>query len=448
MSEGRQLARILSVFDLSMLASASMGPAYSIASTMGLMIASAGAATPVALLVLTCCMVCVAVSYAALSSRYPNAGSSYSWILQAFGSSTGAWGAWLLLMANIFAVLATAIPAATYTLDLVRPDLVASPLIVSATGAGWVIVSGILLALGMRPTAGVTAILLIGEIVVLAASALAAALRPAAQLAVIPVHAHAAPGLSVFGVMTAMVLAIWVVDGWELSAATSEEARHGRAPGQSGVLALVAVSVTVLIAVTAYMHFIAPPDFIAHQADAMDLVAQRLGSWWVPVIVITVLVSTSASLWTTILYLTRSLYAMGRDGVIPSWFSQLGADHTPRRALLLVTVVTSLLTLAGGASKSVGDALALALSGSGVFLGLIFVATALAALRLARQGRPWFLGVAVPLIGAVTIGVLSLGQLVEGDFKLRIFAVAAIILGVPFALWRGPKIKPAPTSAP
>ena len=60
-----------------------------------------------------------------------DAGSSYTWIRAAFGPAAGAYGAWVLLVANMFAVLATALPAGTYTLDLVAPALAANALAVA-----------------------------------------------------------------------------------------------------------------------------------------------------------------------------------------------------------------------------------------------------------------------------------------------------------------------------
>ena len=66
-----------------------MGPAYSLASTMGPIVVAAGFAAPLALLALSAIMLCIAVSFAYLSRVSPNAGSSYSWIGMAFESQVG-----------------------------------------------------------------------------------------------------------------------------------------------------------------------------------------------------------------------------------------------------------------------------------------------------------------------------------------------------------------------
>ncbi|MDQ6823121.1 MAG: APC family permease, partial [Candidatus Eremiobacteraeota bacterium] len=124
----KQLPKVLRFFDLSVLSSASMGPAYSLAATMGPMVAAAGNATPGALIALSAIMLCIAFGFAHLSRISPSAGSSYTWIRTAFGSWAGAYGAWLLLVSNFFATMAIALPAGIYTLDLFAPNLARNPL--------------------------------------------------------------------------------------------------------------------------------------------------------------------------------------------------------------------------------------------------------------------------------------------------------------------------------
>jgi amino acid transporter len=144
----RALPRVLKFFDLSVLSSASMGPAYSLASTMGLMIAFAGTAAPLALMVLAAIMLCIAFAFSKLTQVAPNAGSSYSWIRMVFGDRVGAYGAWLLLLSNFFATMAIAVPAGIYSLALLAPMLAHDPIWDAAVGAVWIIGSAALLYVG------------------------------------------------------------------------------------------------------------------------------------------------------------------------------------------------------------------------------------------------------------------------------------------------------------
>ncbi len=163
----RRLPKVLRFFDISVLASASMGPAYSLASTMGLLVAAVGMAAPLTLIALSAVMLCVAVSFSMLARVEPNAGSSYSWIRSVFGDRVGAYGAWLLILSNFFATMAIATPAGTDTLELIAPAHAQDTLWVAGIGAVWIAVSSVLLYVGIRPTAFVTLIALAFEMVVL-----------------------------------------------------------------------------------------------------------------------------------------------------------------------------------------------------------------------------------------------------------------------------------------
>ena len=169
----RRLPKVLRFFDISVLSSASMGPAYSLASTTGPMVALAGAAAPVALVGMTLIMLCIAIAYAMLSRVSPNAGSAYSWVRESFGSHAGAYAAWLLLLSNFFATLATAVPVGDYTLALVAPQHAQDPRWSAVIGAIWILGSALLLYAGVRPTTAVTLVALLIELAVLAASAIA-----------------------------------------------------------------------------------------------------------------------------------------------------------------------------------------------------------------------------------------------------------------------------------
>src|SRR5581483_6590909 len=308
----RHLPQVLRFFDISVLSSASMAPAYSLASTMGPMIVAAGSLAPFSLLTVSAIMLCIAVGYAQLSRVAPTAGSAYSWIRMAFGAYADAYGAWLLILSNVFATMATAVPAGIYTLDLLAPARAQNPIWDAVVGAAWIAGSAILLYAGVRPTAIVTTLALALEIGVLAVAAVFAWLTPHHHIS-----AHANPAdvkvlaIGGIGFLYAMTLGVWMSDGWELSAATSEEVDHDKtASGRGGITGLLITTATLAIAMFAFQSIGTVRGFTANQADAMRYVADLLGApIWRPLILTTVLVSTSSALWTTLLYLSRSVFA-------------------------------------------------------------------------------------------------------------------------------------------
>jgi amino acid transporter len=411
-----------------------MGPAYSIASTMGLMVAAAAGLAPLALVLLTLVMVCVALSYARLSRTLPNAGSSYSWITAAFGPTAGAFGAWVLVISNFFATMATALPAGTYTLDLLAPSLANSTAWAAGVGALWIVASALLLHLGMRPTARTTAFFVVTELLVLCACAVAAWLHPAP---VVPV-AQASVPVSFGAFISAMVLAIWMVDGWEISASASEETRKpGPTSGRGGLIGLLVTCAVLLVAMLSYMHVGTIAGFTAHQADAMTYVADQLGGGpWRILIVTIVLFSTSSALWTTMVYLTRSVYAMGRDGVLPASLGNLDRSGNPTTSLVVISVAVTIVTLMNGFWPAAANALQFVVGGSAVFLGLLFFGSTAAAVRLSATLREGPVGIGVAAVGAASLLAILTTALVQADPMTQRIDLGLLALGLPFAAWR------------
>jgi amino acid transporter len=435
------LRRVLGLRDLIVVAAAAMGPAFSLATTMAAMIAATGRWTWLALAIVAVLMAMVAVGYRRLGERMGDAGSSYTWIRTAFGPEAGAYGAWVLLVANLFAVQATALPAGAYTLDLIAPSLAANGVAVAVVASLWTIASAVVLWIGLRPTARLAFVLLAAEVVVLGAAALLAAGRPRPDAVAFSGAPLLWPGL-----LGAVVVGIWMIDGWEVSASTAEEAQGAPStPGIGGLAGLALTSALLIAAVLAFARIGSPAGYEAHQADALAYVGGLLGAPWPLLLGITVLVSLAASLQTTLVYLSRSVLAMGRDGLVPVVLGRLDARNEPAPSIILIAVLSVGFCLASGLSPRAADAFAVALQGTSWFLGVLFALSAAAAVRvfLGDPGRRWT-GVIIP--GAAAIGlaaILGVG-LVNEPLGPRVFIAASAIIGLPLALWRGRTVRRLP----
>ncbi len=441
-TEPRRLPRVLGLFDVSVLASAAMGPAYSLASTMGLLVVAANGAAPLALAALVAIMLCVAIAFSRLAREYPNAGSSFAWAAAAFGPAVGAYAAWMLLLSNYFATVAIALPAATYTLELFSPGLAHLPGWNAFVAILWISASTALLYVGMRPTAFATALFLIAEFVVVAASAVAALFaHPAPEVYnCLNCRALDAPPLSFGGFATAMVLGIWMTDGWEVSSSASEETTGAAStPGRGGIVGLLATAAILIFAIVAYQRVGTYPGFHASSDDAMTYIASKLGApWWRPTLLVTVLVSTAATLWTTVLYLSRSLFAMGRARVLPEVLGRLDARAVPAVSLLTIYVATVAFVIATALWPSAGAALETILNATAVFLGVLFCLSAFAAMKLVAvaSGPKRFLSLAVPAAGAILLAAVIGIDVEQSDATTRALEIAGLVIGIPFALLR------------
>jgi APA family basic amino acid/polyamine antiporter len=152
---------------------------------------------------------------------------------------------------------------------------------------------------------------------------------------------------------------------------------------------------------------------------------------------VTVLVSLAASLQTTLIYLTRSFFAMGRDGVLPAAFGTLDRRDQPAVAVIVMTAIGVAGTLASAFSAHVRDAFRFALDGTSIFLGVLFLLSAAAAVRIfARDREAWLDGVALPGIATLALfGVLAFA-VAQDDRATQGFLLLLAVAGVPFALWR------------
>ena len=367
------MRRVLGFGDLLLIAAAAIGPAFSLATTFGPMVAAGSSATPFALLLVTAIMVCVALAYRRLGAKYPNAGSAYTWVRIAFGPRAGAYAAWVLIVANLFAIVATALPAGIYSLSLLAlfvPGVSNTPLTAGLVGAVWVLGAGLLLYGGLRPTSRLANALAMAELLLLAAAAAFAAMQPVAAHA-----AAAAPPPGVPALIGAVAIGIWMTDGWEVSASTAEEAFDARsAPGAGGLAGLLLTAAVLWICMSAFLRVGTLDGFAAHEGDAMAYVGDAIGGGWRIAITVTVLVSLAAALQTTLIYLTRSFFAMGRDGVLPWRFGALDRREQPAFAVIVLTATGVVGLVASAFFSSVRAAFDFILSGTTVFLGVSVLA--------------------------------------------------------------------------
>jgi amino acid transporter len=185
--------------------------------------------------------------------------------------------------------------------------------------------------------------------------------------------------------------------------------------------------------------------FTAHEGDALAYVGAAIGGGpWRVVITLTVLASLAAALQATLIYLSRSFFAMGRDGVLPVGLAALDARGQPARTVLLLTAIGVAGTLASGFSPDLRAAFAFILEGTSSFIGALFVISAAAAVRLfARDPAERWTGAVLPAIGTIALAAIIAFSFAGDDVPTRTFIGVAALAGIPLAVWRGRAWTPA-----
>jgi len=446
----RHLLRSLSLTDLSVLASSSMAPAYSIAAVMGLVVAAAAAGAPFSVIISTIPIALIAIGFMRLSIARPSAGGAYTWARVAFGDRVGWFTAVLVLIAYYFGTLACAVPAGVYTvsaLSLLGIHLTNTPLAVAIAGILWAAFSTYFLIIGARPTALISAVFLAVEIMALlliAAIALAHPFTGTPSPGPLPIGITVgATGLA--GVIVGAVLSIWVSAGWEISTYSSEESTGSAiTPGAGSLIGLLATMALVWFCMVAFMHVGTVEGFSAHRDDALAYVADRLGGGWIAALMIAnVLVSSAAAVWTTMQVLSRAVFAMGRDGLLPGVLASVHPKHgSPYVSIYVVAVPVVLLLLLSGFTASAQDTLNTVVTGSSIFVGATFVITGLACAFLhlgqAPEHRHVISGIVLPTIGALwTLGFLIYDVWKQQPAFIQWMALAGVAVAFIFAVTAG-----------
>lgn len=452
----QRLLRSLTLFDLSVLASSSMAPAYSLAAVMGLVVAAAGVGAPLALVVSTIPIAFIASGFFRLATSLPSAGAAYSWTRLGLGDRIGWFAAMLIIIAYYFGTIATAFPAGIYSLSFLKTtfagqqafaSIADQPLAIALAGCVWIAVSVYFLSIGARPTARLSAGFLGFEIAALVIIAFIAFVRPYSGTPL----AHAAPlglGLGATGLqglIVGAVLSIWITAGWEISTYSSEESIKGKtAPGAGALIGLLATAAIVYVCMVAFLRAGTVEGFTNHAGDALAYVADRLGGGWVSGLMIAaVLVSSAASLWTTMLTLSRAMFAMARDGVLPRW---VGAVHpkygSPVAAILAVGAPVAALMVFAGLASSAQHTLQTVVNGSSIFLGATFVLTGFACTVLHLRSEPgrrhMLTGIVLPSVGAaVTLLILIYNVGTQQEALVQVLVGVGVVGAAAFAALAG-----------
>jgi amino acid transporter len=362
-SDERQLKQSFHLWDLVPLSVSSVGPMFSVAATGGVMAAQAGWWTLPAIAILAIPFVISSFVFRLLNKHFPHAGASYHWSARVVGKGVSRYQAWILILAYFFSIPPIAIPAGSYTLALLAPDYRAPAIVHLAVTLFWILFAAIPLLLGGRPTARITQVFFVVEMVSLLGFGVFGLLSW--HRLYVPVHFGHPP---IGGIMIVAVVAATILDGWEIDSYAAEESRRPRDhPGVGGIIGALGALVFYAI-LYPLMLGETPLNLLANSTDPLAVWSHRLlpGAPWA--MLIPILLSTAGGLWLTSFILSRALYAMGRERLIPSGFGKLNRHHVPYVAILASLGVAAVVVVLQLFVSTLGSFFTLILSAAGFFL--------------------------------------------------------------------------------
>jgi amino acid transporter len=410
------------------IAIASTAPAYSMAATLGFIVAVGGVGVhaPAVLIVSFIPILFVSVGYRFLNLADPDAGTTFAWVTRAFGPQIGWINGWAIFLADIIVMASLAAIASKYSFLLFDSTASPSSFLLILGSVVWIAVMTWICYRGIELSARVQSILLSFEVVTLALFAVVALIKVYANS---PAHSIQVSAtwfnpfdLSWGALIDAVLLGIFIYWGWDSGVAVNEESRdktHG--PGKAAVIStviLLLIYVIVSVSAQAY-HGTAFLTNSANQSDVLNALGIAVfGSPLDKLMIIAVLTSASASTQTTILPTARTTLSMARWGAIPKAFGTVHPRFlTPTFSTLLMGALSILWTvalLAFNPSQNVlGDAVAALGFAVCFYYGFTGLACAMYFRReLFKSVRNFVLAGLIPVVGGIMmayIGVKAYG---------------------------------------
>jgi len=325
------------------IAVSSTAPAYSMAATLGLIVAIVGVHSPGTLIVSFLPMLCIAYAFRELNKADPDCGITFTWAARAFGPRTGWMGGWGIIAADIIVMASLSQIAGRYFLELVG---------VHAAGTLWVTAAGVVfIALltgvcyrGIEVSARLQQVLLAIEVGTPAVFAVVALVKAGTGHA-LPGAAHPSvgwlnPWTGSFGRLSnSFLLAVFIYWGWDCALSVNEETKDSaRTPGRAAVMATVMLVAIFAVISAAALAYAGPAFLAAHSTDVLGAMATSvLGSTPGKLLVLCVLTSTAASTQTTIMPTARTVLAMSSHGAIPAALARMHPRYrTPTTATLVM----------------------------------------------------------------------------------------------------------------
>ncbi|MCX4767119.1 APC family permease [Streptomyces sp. NBC_01275] len=441
---GRGLqANVLGTFDTVVMAVAGSAPAYSIAATTAVLAGAVGLAGPAALLYCAIPMLGIALAFSRLGRIDVNAGASYSWVGRTLHPFLGFLSGWALVVSATLFMVAGSLPAGSMTLALFDEGLADDTALSTLVGAAWFLVMLAVVLGGARLTVRAQLVMSGVELAVLALFAVLALVHSDTSLPFDWSWLGFGHFDGVSGFASGALVAAFYYWGWDVTSNLSEETRDSRRT--TGLAGLIGVGVVFLL----FEVFTIAANVILTSQQIEDNGANVLAvlgdevwpGWGGKLLIVAVMLSTVATLETTLIQVTRSLFAMGRDRTMPS---ALGRVHrtwnTPWVSIAVVGAVALAMFVASNALGSVGDILADAISAIGLQIAVYYGLAGLAAVvayrkTLLKSPSDFLLGGLWPLFGALFMFWILVESLGELDSAAIAIGVGGLATGLAPMLW-------------
>ncbi|NTU76600.1 MAG: amino acid permease [Alphaproteobacteria bacterium] len=416
--EYSRLRKCLSAFDLTLLGiGCTIGTGIFVLT--GIAAATqAGPAVILSFLIASIPCALAALSYAELASCVGGCGSAYGYSYAAFGEIIAWIVGWDLILEYGVAVAAVANGWSGYFNNMLHAIGVSLPdLLTRGPFDGGIVnlpavviilaIMGVLI-MGMRESARTNAAIVFVKLITIAVFIVVALfnIHPENWDNFMPFGWFSTtPDGKTVGVFAASSLVFFAYVGFDAVSVAVEEAHNPKRDVPIGILASLAFCTVVYIVVSGLLTAIVPYTEL-NVSSPVAFALQKLGIRWASGLVATGVIAGLTTVMLALYYgLTRVIYAMSRDGLLPSSFAAVNEKTlTPVRA----TVVCGLLIAALSGFVPLG--MLAELVNIGTLVAFIVVCGGVIVLRITHPKMrrpfktPW--GITLPLLGVLSCGAL------------------------------------------
>jgi amino acid transporter len=335
----------LGLISTTIIATASVAPAYSIAATLVFVVAVVGLQSPAVAVLAFVPMLFCSIGYSELNKADPDCGTTFTWATRAFGPRSGWAGGWGIIVADVLVMASLAQVAGQYGFLLFNAEGIGSN-----PTSGWVLLVGVLWIVvmtyicyrGIEISANFQKVLLAIELIMLVVLSVTALVKVGTGSAP---AGHLTPSLSWFNPFhignfsafaAGVILMVFIYWGWDTAVAVNEETKDKtKTPGRAAILSTVILLVTYSLVIVSMQSFAGigttgtglgnldnAGDVLSIQGSAV-FGTSGFGSFLTHLLLLMVLSSAAASTQTTILPTARTTLAMAVYKAIPSVFAKI-----------------------------------------------------------------------------------------------------------------------------
>jgi amino acid transporter len=368
----------LGLIATTIIATASVAPAYSIAATLVFVVGFVGLQSPIVAILAFVPMLLTSIGYSELNKADPDCGTTFTWATRAFGPRTGWAGGWGIIASDVLVMASLAQVAGQYGFLLFNAKGIGSN-----PTSGWVLLVGVLwIAVmtyicyrGIEVSANFQKILLGIELAMLLALSITALVKvgtghgPPGHLTpslgwLNPFHV---PSFSAF--VSGIILMVFIYWGWDTAVSINEETKDkNRTPGRAAILSTFLLLMTyalVTISMQSFAGIGTKGNGLGNVNKAGDVLSVQggavfgnsgFGSFLTHLLLLMVLSSAAASTQTTILPTARTTLSMAVYKAIPGAFAKIHPRHlTPTVSTLVMGAISIIVYVAFNyASNGIG----------------------------------------------------------------------------------------------